>query len=199
MNLRESIIHEALKLFSLNGYLSTGVNDIITAAHTSKGGFYNHFSSKEQLFLAVLEEAQSIWRTKVLYKVSDVSSPTEKIVQILINYQERYLKDEINFPGGCIFITFSVELDDTLPHLMREVNKGFEGFKAMLAGIIKEAVAQGELSASIDPESMAESIFAGMLGASVLYGAHKDDLTLNRSINSFIDYLLMLREKEIPA
>ena len=55
MNLRESIIHEALKLFSLNGYLSTGVNDIITAAHTSKGGFYNHFSSKEDLFFAVFE------------------------------------------------------------------------------------------------------------------------------------------------
>jgi TetR/AcrR family transcriptional repressor of nem operon len=199
MNLRESIIHEALKLFSLNGYLGTGVNDIIAAAHTSKGGFYNHFSSKEQLFLAVLEEAQSIWRAKVLYKVWDISSPIEKIIQILINYQERYLKDEINFPGGCIFITFSVELDDTLPHLMREVNKGFEGFKAMLTGIIKEAMAQGELPARIEPESMAESIFAGMLGASVLYGVHKNELTLNRSINSLIDYLLMLREKEIQA
>ena len=102
MNLRESIIHEAMKLFSLNGYLSTGVNDIIAAAHTSKGGFYNHFSSKEQLFLAVLAEAQSIWRAKVLYRVQDISSPTEKIIQILINYQDRYLKDEINFPGGCI-------------------------------------------------------------------------------------------------
>lgn len=199
MNLRESIIHEAMKLFSLNGYLSTGVNDIIAAAHTSKGGFYNHFSSKEQLFLAVLAEAQRIWRAKVLYKVRDISSPTEKIIQILINYQDRYLKDEINFPGGCIFITFSVELDDTLPHLMREVNKGFEGFKAMLASMIQEAMDQGELPASIDPESMAESIFAGMLGASVLYGVHKDDLTLNRSINSLIDYLLMLKEKEIPA
>ena len=199
MNLRESIIHEAMKLFSLNGYLSTGVNDIIAAAHTSKGGFYNHFSSKEQLFLAVLAEAQRIWRAKVLYKVLDISSPTEKIIQILINYQDRYLKDETNFPGGCIFITFSVELDDTLPHLMREVNKGFDGFKAMLVGIMKEAVAQGELPARIDPESMAESIFAGMLGASVLYGVHKDDLTLNRSINSLIDYMLMLREKEIQT
>jgi hypothetical protein len=82
---------------------------------------------------------------------------------------------------------------------MREVNKGFEGFKAMLASMIQEAMDQGELPASIDPESMAESIFAGMLGASVLYGVHKDDLTLNRSINSLIDYLLMLKEKEIPA
>lgn len=199
MNLRESIIHEALKLFSLNGYLSTGVNDIIAAAHTSKGGFYNHFSSKEQLFLAVLAEAQSIWRAKVLYRVRDISSPTEKIIQILINYQDRYLKDEINFPGGCIFITFSVELDDTLPHLMQEVNKGFDGFKTMLIGMVEEAVAQGELPARIEPESMAESIFAGMLGASVMYGVHKDDLTLNRSINSLIDYMLMLREKEIQS
>ena len=55
MPLKNSIIHEAQKLFSLNGYLNTGVNDIIKAAGTSKGGFYNHFASKEDLFLAVLK------------------------------------------------------------------------------------------------------------------------------------------------
>ena len=66
MPLKNNIIHEAQKLFSLNGFLSTGINDIIDAAGTSKGGFYNHFSSKEDLFFAVLAESQSIWREKVL-------------------------------------------------------------------------------------------------------------------------------------
>ena len=43
MSLKEKIIHESLKLFSLNGFLSTSILDIISAAETSKGGFYNHF------------------------------------------------------------------------------------------------------------------------------------------------------------
>ncbi len=121
MSLRETIIHEAQKLFSLKGYLNTGINEIIEASGTSKGGFYNHFCSKEDLFLEVLAESQRIWRERVLASIDQIESPTEKVIQILANYRERYLKDAENFPGGCIFITFSVELDDTRPHLVKEV------------------------------------------------------------------------------
>ena len=53
MNLKEKIIHESLKLFSLKGFLGTSIHDILEAADTSKGGFYNHFASKEDLFFNV--------------------------------------------------------------------------------------------------------------------------------------------------
>ena len=61
MHLRENIIHESMKLFSLKGYINTGINEIIDAVNSSKGGFYNHFTSKEELFHEVLAEAQKIW------------------------------------------------------------------------------------------------------------------------------------------
>jgi AcrR family transcriptional regulator len=57
-NLKERIIHESLRLFSLKGFLSTSITDILEAADTSKGGFYNHFASKEDLFFQVLDEAR---------------------------------------------------------------------------------------------------------------------------------------------
>ena len=66
MSLKEKIIHESLKLFSLNGFLNTSILDIISAAQTSKGGFYNHFTSKEDLFYQVLDESRKIWREKNL-------------------------------------------------------------------------------------------------------------------------------------
>jgi AcrR family transcriptional regulator len=197
MNLRDSIIHEAQKLFSLNGYLSTGVNEIIEAAGTSKGGFYNHFASKEDLFLEVLEASQKIWRERVLYGINDLDSPTEKIVQILQNYCDRYLKDSENFPGGCIFITFSVELDDTRPHLVEEVYQGFEGFKSLLKTLLEEAIEQGELPPDLDSNTVTDMLFTGMLGSSVLYGVNKSTFTLDCSINSLIEYLYLLRGKEV--
>ncbi|MBK5108194.1 MAG: helix-turn-helix transcriptional regulator, partial [Anaerolineales bacterium] len=83
MALKNQIVHESRKLFSLNGFLSTGINDIIAASGTSKGGFYNHFSSKEQLFYAVLEESQNLWRERVLFGIEKIESPTEKIIAIL--------------------------------------------------------------------------------------------------------------------
>jgi AcrR family transcriptional regulator len=197
MPLKNNIIHEAQKLFSLNGFLSTGINDIIDAAGTSKGGFYNHFSSKEDLFFAVLAESQSIWREKVLDSIDEINSPTEKIIKILHNYHDRYLKDAENFPGGCIFITFSVEFDDTNPHLMREVNQGFEGFKRMLTRLLEEAIDLGEISASNNPETVSGMLFAGMLGSSVLYGVAKDNYNLDLSIDSLVEFICQISNKQM--
>ncbi|MCJ7535200.1 MAG: TetR/AcrR family transcriptional regulator [Anaerolineales bacterium] len=197
MPLKDTIVHESRKLFSLNGFLSTGINDIIAAAGTSKGGFYNLFSSKEELFYAVLAESQKLWREKVLNSTNEINSPTDKIIKIFINYRENYLKDFENFPGGCIFITFSIELDDARPHLMKEVNKGFEGFKTLLINLLDEAKDVDELPESINLDSIAQILFAGMLGASVLYGVEKDEQTLDRSIDALIEYIYLLRDEHM--
>ena len=198
MPLKNKIVHEAQRLFSLNGFLSTGINDIISAAGTSKGGFYNHFASKEELFYAVLAESQSIWRDKVLYTLDEIDSPTGKIIKILHNYRDRYLKDADNFPGGCIFITFSVEFDDTRPHLMEEVNQGFEGFKALLKELLDQAIDQGELNDTANTDTIAEMLFAGMLGASVLYGVDKDNVTLDHAIDSLVEYIYLNSNRQTP-
>jgi len=193
MNLKEKIIHESLKLFSLKGFCSTSINDILGAANTSKGGFYNHFASKEDLFFQVLDEAQRIWREKTLSGLDEIESPTGKIERLLENFGDRYLKDADNFPGGCIFVTFSVELDDQRPHLSKEVNKGFIGLKAMLKRLLDEGKESGELSNNVSTSAITEMLFAGMVGASVIYGVDKSTDSLDRSINTLIDYLDKLK------
>ncbi|NIO70176.1 MAG: TetR family transcriptional regulator [Anaerolineae bacterium] len=193
MNLKERIIHESLKLFSLKGFLSTSINDILEAANTSKGGFYNHFASKEDLFFEVLDEARRIWRERNLSGLDEIESPVGKIEKLLENFRDRYLKDSEDFPGGCIFLTFSVELDDQCPHLSKEVNKGFVGLKAMLNRLLDEGKESGELSDSVSTNAITEMLFAGMLGATVIYGVEKSPESLDRSINALIDYLEKLK------
>jgi TetR/AcrR family transcriptional repressor of nem operon len=193
MNLKEKIILESLKLFSLKGFIGTSIHDILTAANTSKGGFYNHFKSKEDLFFQVLEEARRIWREKNLKGLEDIENPIEKIKKFLENFRDLYLKDAENFPGGCIFVTFSVELNDQRPHLSREVNKGFVGLKAMIKRLLDEGRESGELSNDVSTSDITEMLFVGMLGATVMYGVDKSNESLNRSINTLIDYLEKLK------
>ncbi len=193
MSLKETIIHESLRLFSLKGFLSTSINDILEAANTSKGGFYNHFASKEELFFEVLDEARKIWRERCLAGLDEIESPTGKIRLLLENYSDRYLRDTENFPGGCIFVAFSVELPDQRPHLAKEVNKGFVGLKAMIKRLLDEGQESGELSDSASTSAIAEMLFAGMVGSSVIYGVDKSTVSLDRSINSLIGYLEELK------
>lgn len=193
MSLKGKIVEESLRLFSLNGYWHTSVTDILEAAGTSKGGFYNHFASKEDLFFEVLEEAQRLWREKTLFGLDDIDDPLAKIEQLLLNYRDRYLKDGDTFPGGCIFVTFSVELDDQNPKLCTEVNKGFIGLKRMLNGFLMEAKANGLLKDTVKIEEVTEMLFAGMLGVSVLYGVDKSAPSLDQAIIALIEYLKALR------
>ena len=199
MTLREEIIHKSMQLFSLKGYVNTGINEIIESVGSSKGGFYNHFASKEELFFEVLTQAQRMWRERVLFGLSEIESPLEKVVKILENYRDRYLKDGENFPGGCIFITFSVELDDQQPQLMQEVNKGFVGLKNMIMRFLEEAKNLNELKQNVNTNRVTEMIFSGMIGTSVLFGVEKSTTTLDRSINALIDYLNEVRSKEALA
>ncbi|MBW2410645.1 MAG: TetR/AcrR family transcriptional regulator [Deltaproteobacteria bacterium] len=194
MILKEKIIHESLKLFSLKGFTSTSIQDILAAAHTSKGGFYNHFSSKEDLFYQVLDEARKIWRDRNLNGLKQADSSLEKVILLLQNYKDLYLKDADNFPGGCVFITLSVELSDQIPHLSKEIEKGFIGLKNLYKRFLDEGKESGELNKNVDTDAITEMIFNSMLGASVIFNANKSTAGLDKSVNSLIEYLNQLKQ-----
>lgn len=46
---RQEMLAVAERLFCLKGYEATSVQDILNVLHISKGGFYHHFASKEEL------------------------------------------------------------------------------------------------------------------------------------------------------
>ena len=52
---RTKIMESAIKLFSNSGFNKASVDDICTEAGISKGAFYHHFKSKQELFLALLD------------------------------------------------------------------------------------------------------------------------------------------------
>lgn len=52
---RLKIIASAIKLFSNRGFNAASVDDICHDAGISKGAFYHHFKSKQNLFLALLD------------------------------------------------------------------------------------------------------------------------------------------------
>jgi AcrR family transcriptional regulator len=53
---RDELLTAALRVFARRGYGQAGVDEIAEAAGYSKGALYWHFSGKEELLLALLEE-----------------------------------------------------------------------------------------------------------------------------------------------
>jgi AcrR family transcriptional regulator len=53
---RDELLNAALRVFARRGYREAGVDEIATEAGYSKGALYWHFSGKEELLLALLDE-----------------------------------------------------------------------------------------------------------------------------------------------
>jgi len=52
----QRIMEFALQSFSSSGYQSTRITDICEKAQISKGAFYHHFNSKQEVFVALLNQ-----------------------------------------------------------------------------------------------------------------------------------------------
>jgi AcrR family transcriptional regulator len=72
---RSKIVEVARSLFTSQGFAQTSTDDIIRGAMITRGALYHHFSSKELLFLAVLEDVQRHVASKVELAVR--KSPTD--------------------------------------------------------------------------------------------------------------------------
>jgi len=86
--LKEKIIKQSLELFSLKGFLSTSIHDIMREAKASKGGLCNHFESKDDIFFPVLSEARKIWRERNLSSLDQIEKPVAKVKKLRETYRE---------------------------------------------------------------------------------------------------------------
>lgn len=75
----QRILDAALKVFSDRGYSDAGVDDIASAAETSKGGVYFHFPGKQAIFLALLDWAANTLYGRIEERVEAESDPMAKM------------------------------------------------------------------------------------------------------------------------
>ena len=64
--LREKILSTATDLFQTQGINSTGVDNIVAVAGTTKMTLYKYFRSKEDLILEVLDKSQQDFQLMLL-------------------------------------------------------------------------------------------------------------------------------------
>ncbi len=82
---REQILDAALELFSRDGYEKVSMNQLAKQAGLTKGGVYFHFSSKEEVFTAMVEaelETRASHLTKLVAESADLH-PVAAIQNVL--------------------------------------------------------------------------------------------------------------------
>ncbi|MHC4421417.1 MAG: TetR/AcrR family transcriptional regulator [Planctomycetota bacterium] len=156
---RQRLIDTAHDLFYEEGFHTVGLDRILAEVGVTKTTFYNHFGSKDDLMLEVLNHHDRWWRDTFARKLREQGGDTPRgqleavfdVVKDLIN------GDDYN---GCIFINVAVEFP--LPH--DPAHQAAAQHKQAMESIIRELA--GYAGAG-DPAAFAQELSLLMEGAYV--------------------------------
>jgi TetR/AcrR family transcriptional regulator, transcriptional repressor for nem operon len=163
-SLRDRILDAGLKVMFRNGYIGSGVRDIVAEAAAPQGSFTNHFRSKEAFAQEVLDRYFDHVKGLVAEALDDRSLPPRaRLRRYLDIITERLAADD--FARGCLIGDFSLEAAPQSEMLRERLAAIFAEWRAPFAACIAEAQAAGELAATFAPHDLAEFLLASWEGA----------------------------------
>ncbi|BDG60492.1 TetR/AcrR family transcriptional regulator [Caldinitratiruptor microaerophilus] len=152
-SLRNQIVSAALQLFLEKGYHSTSLQDIITAANCSKGGFYHHFASKDDLLYLIHE-------TFITYELergeavrSQPGPAAERLRQVIVDLVESIA---LYRPHVTVFFEERRSLSSEKFALVKQKRDRYE---ALVRELVEEGMRSGEFRQDLDPRIVTFAIF----------------------------------------
>ncbi len=82
---KDKILSVASKMFARYGFQKTTVDEIAKTAHKAKGSVYYYFSSKEDLFKAVVEQEIGVLKLGLTRVIVDSTDATSMIRNYMMN------------------------------------------------------------------------------------------------------------------
>ncbi|TPQ25054.1 TetR/AcrR family transcriptional regulator [Methylomonas koyamae] len=139
-NVRTRILLAAKELFSTQGIRATGVDTIVKSANINKMSLYKHFSSKEALIVAYLQNSDSeFWSWFVEQIEVNARTPKDKLIAIFDVHAGWLVSPDFQ---GCPLIKASVEFPDQ-SHPVHQVSAAFyRKFRSYMTDLAGQAGAQ---------------------------------------------------------
>ena len=153
---RSAILDAAARLATTEGIGGLSMSRLADAVGMSKSGLFAHFGSKEELQLATIEKADSVFSAHVIEPALAVGGGLGQLRTLVSGYLA-YLEAD-TFPGGCFFASVLAEVD-TQPGAVRDrLVRFLDGWLGRLETAVRDAQADGAIDPpKIPPRSRSRS------------------------------------------
>ena len=142
MNYKEKIIETATELFAKKGYEKTTIEEIIRETGCSKGGFYHHFKSKDEVLEYTIEsylvELKDYFSQLVIDEYDDFSMKFNQVYEFITEYKSRQLENWDDIKNVFIF-SGNERMLRTLNRKFSETVNGIYG-QIILQGLAKDEI-----------------------------------------------------------
>lgn len=177
---RDHIVEAADQLFYRQGYEHTSFSDIADTVQISRGNFYYHFKSKDEILDAVINVRLTNTRKMLEQWETEVKTPVDRIrsfINILIMNRAKIK----NF--GCPVGTLCTELAKLNHDSQAEANEIFTLFRTWLR---RQFTLLGRKA---DADKLAMHLLARSQGVATLASAFHDEKFIRQEVKQMCDWL----------
>lgn len=190
---RERILEAAERLVIDNGYAATSVDRVIAEAHSSKGSFFHHFASKDDLARALVNRYVAADIAHLDAAVAEVTGatgdPRERVLQFLRVFEDS--GDQIMAAqSSCLYVSVLTERELVDRGTSAEIVRAIEAWREGLVALLRDAMPD---EGPTDPAALADHVFVTFEGAFILCRATGDPGHMRsqlRVLRQLVDSLL---------
>lgn len=185
------LLDATLKVVRAKGYSATRVEDVCTEAGLTKGSFFHHFKSKDELALAAVAH----WGTQTSEFFEEAPyrqhrDPLKRVIAY-VNFRKAILVGELP-EFTCFLGTIIQEAYLTHPEINAACEKTLLAHSKTLEADIQEAMRKYAIRGNWTAESLALHIQAVIQGAFILAKAQGSAAVAAESIDHLRRYLELL-------
>lgn len=181
--LRNKIIETALLLFEEKGFHGVSINEIVTTAGTSKGGFYHHFSSKDEL-LYVIHDIFITYAIENAHQADRLYTKASERLQAIIKGFVGVF--HLYKPHLTVFYQEATYLQ---PEYERIIRKKREEFRMIIEHVIRAGKEQGEFREEIEVDIVVMAIL-GMVNWIHKWYDEEGEKSISEIADVFNDFIL---------
>lgn len=193
---RALLVDAALRVFAEHGYEEATVEDIAAAAGYSKGAYYFHFASKEDIFLELLEQwtSEQTERLKAFDEVTPAAAAILETLEAFLSYGER----EIAWPRLLVEFWAQARRHEAI---RRGLGQAYAAWRRLLAQAFRRAAHSGLLSPQLDPDDAARLVLAthdGVVVEACIDPEAARKVSMRRVLGALLAYLASPAARELP-
>jgi AcrR family transcriptional regulator len=182
MNTSERLIEATRELLWERGYVGTSPKAIQQLAGAGQGSMYHHFAGKPDLALAAVRRTADEMRTAAAASLDGPGTAYERIAG--------YLLRERDVLRGCPVGRLTMDPDVLADDRLREpVDATLDWLRGLLASIVEEGRARGELSPALVPADIAATVVATVQGGYVLARASGSPAAFDAGVRGLLALL----------
>ena len=178
---RERILEVGAKAISEKSFNSCGLSEILSLARVPKGSFYHYFQSKEDFGVALIEKASEEFVEIVRPILIDrKKSPLQRLRGVFDLFRKECMAN--GAARQCLIPKLALETSQLSEPVHAAVKCAYDQWCALLARVIREAQAAGEVEKKRDPDRLASLLVMFWEGATIR-------MQIDRSFQPVDDFL----------